>query len=72
MKVHLLRPKSITPIARYLQRRNQNPDSFAIQLEFAIALLYREREYRAMHRAGWFRGTVPAPSALRSRTTCLV
>lgn len=62
-KVYLLRPESITPIARHLERRDRNPDSFAIQLEFAVALLYREREYRAMHQVSWFSGTVPAPSA---------
>lgn len=61
--MHLLRPESITPIGLYLERRRQAPDSFAVQLEFATVLLYREREYRAMYQARWFSGAIPAPAA---------
>jgi hypothetical protein len=62
VKVHILRPDSVTPIARYLDRREQNGDSFAVQLEFATVLLYREREYRVMNQSRWLTGTLPAPS----------
>jgi hypothetical protein len=62
VKTHLLRRESITPIARYLARRGELPDSAARQLEFAAVLLYREREYRSMHMASWWSGARPAPS----------
>jgi hypothetical protein len=63
VKLHLLRPESITPIARYLERREHNPDSFAAQLELAIVVLYREREYRTMYQSGWLMGTqLPSPA----------
>ena len=62
MKIHLLRRESVTPIATYLARRSELPDSAERQLEFAAALLYREREYRNMHSAAWWRGARPAPS----------
>lgn len=64
MKIHLLRRESVTPIALYIARRDEAPDSFDRQLEFATVLLYREREYRSMHNSAWFgRGERPAPSA---------
>jgi hypothetical protein len=63
VKIHLLRRESITPIARYIARRDEQPDSFDRQLEFGIVLLYREREYRAMHSSDWLmRGVRPAAS----------
>jgi hypothetical protein len=63
VRVHLLRPESITPIALYLTRSEQNKNSFATQLEFATVLLYREREYRAMHQSRWvMTGAKPSPS----------
>jgi hypothetical protein len=63
MKIHLLRPESITPIALYIERRDEQPQSFERQLEFAAVLLYREREYRSMYRSGWImRHIKPAPS----------
>ena len=61
MKIHLLRPESVTPIAPYLARRAELPDSVERQLEFAVALLYREREYRAMYSVAWRSGARPAP-----------
>src|SRR5688500_5997904 len=47
MKIHILRPESITPIGLYLDRRRQHPESLDPQIGFACVLLYREREYRA-------------------------
>ena len=44
MKSHLLRRESVTPIATYLTRRGELPDSADGQLEFAAVLLDRERE----------------------------
>jgi hypothetical protein len=61
VKSHLLRRESVTPIATYLARRGELPDSAERQLEFAAVLLYREREYRSMHMASWWSGTRPAP-----------
>ncbi len=63
MKIHLLRRESVTPIAIYIARCNEQPDSFDQWLDFAALLLYREREYRSMYRTGWvFRGLKPAPA----------
>jgi hypothetical protein len=62
VKTHLLHRESITPIARYLARRGELPDSADRQLEFAAVLLYREREYHSMHSASWVGGARPAPS----------
>ena len=62
MKVHILRPESITPIGTYLDRRRQHPESLDAQLEFATVLLYRDREYRGMYASGW-REKKPAPSS---------
>jgi hypothetical protein len=59
-RIHLLRRESITPIARYLERARHNTDLFEAQLDLAVALLYREREYRAMHQAHWFSGKTPS------------
>ena len=54
----------MTPIAIYIARCNEQPDSFDRRLDFAALLLYREREYRSMYRSGWvFRGLKPAPAA---------
>jgi hypothetical protein len=63
VKIHLLRRESVTPIARYIARRDEQPDTFDRQLEFATVLLYREREYRSMYRSKWLMGRLrPAPS----------
>ena len=53
MKIHLLRRESVTPIGLYVARRDEEPESFDRQLEFAAVLLYREREYRSMYRSDW-------------------
>jgi hypothetical protein len=63
VKIHILRPESITPIALYVERQQTNPESYRAQLEFAAVLLYREREYRGMNSAKWFAGEKPAPSS---------
>jgi hypothetical protein len=64
MKTHILRAESITPIALYIERHRNNPESYRAQLEFASVLLYREREYRAMNSSKWFIDRKkPAPSA---------
>jgi hypothetical protein len=64
MKVHILRPESITPIALYLDRRRQYPESLDAQIEFASVLLYREREYRTMYLSGLAaRKPVPSPDS---------
>jgi len=63
VKIHLLRRESVTPIALYIARRDEQPDSFDRQLEFGIVLLYREREYRSMYGSDWLvRGVRPAAS----------
>jgi hypothetical protein len=62
VKIHILRPDSITPIALYIVRQRDSPESYRAQLEFATVLLYREREYRGMNSAKWFAGTKPGPS----------
>jgi hypothetical protein len=63
LKIHLLRRESITPIELYIKRRDERSDSFDRQLEFAVVLLYREREYRSMYRSDWFvRHIKPVPS----------
>ena len=63
MKIHLLRRESVTPIALYIARRDEQPESFDRQLEFGTVLLYREREYRSMYRSDWMlRGVRPAAS----------
>ena len=63
MKIHLLRRESVTPIALYIARRDEQPEAFDRQLEFGTVLLYREREYRSMYRSGWLvRGVKPAAS----------
>ena len=63
MKIHLLRRESITPIALYLARRDELPDSADRQLEFAAVLIYREREFKHMHMSSWWmRRGRPAPS----------
>lgn len=62
MKIHLLRPESITPIAIYIARCGEQPDSFDRSLDFAALLLYREREYRSMYNSSWLFGrSKPAP-----------
>jgi hypothetical protein len=53
VKIHLLRRESVTPIALYIARRDKQPEAFDRQLEFAIVLLYREREYRSMYGTDW-------------------
>jgi hypothetical protein len=63
VKIHILRPESITPITLYIERQRNNPESYRAQLEFATVLLYREREYQSMNSAKWFAGQKPAPSA---------
>jgi hypothetical protein len=62
MRVHILRPESITPIHRYLERQRSAPRSYQVQKEFGVLLLYREREYVSMHRWGMVCGRFPAPS----------
>ena len=63
MKIHLLRRESVTPIALYIARRDEQPERFDRQLEFGTVLLYREREYRSMYRSDWLvRGVRPAAS----------
>lgn len=63
MKIHQLRRESITPIAIYIARCDEQPDSFDRWLDFAALLLYREREYRSMYSSGWlFRRLKPAPA----------
>lgn len=61
MKVHILRPESITPIARYLERGRAHPDSYTVQKELAAVLLHREREYRGMHQPWSSGGPLPVP-----------
>ena len=64
MKIHILRAESITPIALYIERHRNNPESYRAQLEFASVLLYREREYHAMNSSKWLIDRKkPAPSA---------
>jgi hypothetical protein len=62
VKIHILRPESITPITLYIDRQQKNPESYQVQLEFAAVLLYREREYRGMNSSKWFAGEKAAPS----------
>ena len=63
MKIHLLRRESVTPIALYIARRDEQPERFDRQLEFGTVLLYREREYRSMYASDWLvRGVRPAAS----------
>jgi len=63
VKIHLLRRESITPIALYIARRDEQPESFHRQLEFGTVLLYREREYRSMYGSDWLvRGVWPSAS----------
>jgi hypothetical protein len=62
MRVHLLRPESITPIHHYLERQRSAPRSYQVQKEFGALLLYREREYVSMHRWEMVCGRLPAPS----------
>jgi hypothetical protein len=57
-KTHLLRPESVTPIARYLERVRTG---VASPVEFACVLLYREREYRTMYASSWRPDRLPAP-----------
>src|SRR5262245_17253633 len=56
-KIHLLRPDSITPIHRYLDRLDSGAAS---PVEFACPLLYREREYRAMYASSWRPDRLPS------------
>ena len=63
MKVHLLRRESVTRIAIYIARCDEQPDSFERWLDFGALLLYREREYRSMYRSAWLFGRLkPAPA----------
>ena len=62
LKTHILRPESVTPIAQYIERQRNSPESYRVQVEFASVLLYREREYRAMNSSKWLDGKKPAPS----------
>jgi hypothetical protein len=63
VKIHLLRRESVTPIALYIARRDEQPESVDRQLEFGTVLLYREREYRSMYSSDWLvRGVRPAAS----------
>jgi hypothetical protein len=63
LKIHLLRRESVTPIAIYIARCDEQPDSFDHWLDLAVLLLYREREYRSMYSSGWlFRRLKPAPA----------
>jgi len=63
VQIHLLRRESVTPIALYIARRDEQPESFDRQLEFGTLLLYREREYRSMYASDWLvRGVKPAAS----------
>jgi hypothetical protein len=52
-RIDILRPESVTPIDRFLDRVCAEPGSYARQIEFACVLLYREREYRAMYASSW-------------------
>lgn len=49
MRIQLLRPESLTPIAIYLDRSAAAPASFQPQFDLTAALLDREREYQAMY-----------------------
>lgn len=60
MDIHLLRPESVTPIVTYLARSDAAPTRFAPQLDLAIALLYREREYAVMYWATLDPPPIPA------------
>ena len=63
MKIHLLRRESVTPIAIYIARCDEQPNSFNRWLDLAALLLYREREYRSMYSSAWlFRRLKPAPA----------
>jgi hypothetical protein len=63
VKVHLLRRESVTPIAIYIARCDEQPDSFDRWLDFGALLLYREREYRSMYRSALLFGRLkPAPA----------
>jgi hypothetical protein len=59
--MQILRPESITPIARYLADRRRQPEDAGTQIAFASVLLHREREYRAMYSSQWLMGATPAP-----------
>lgn len=61
MRIHILRPDSITPIERYLEKRRSAADDYKVQTEFACVLLYREREYRSMYQSKWRPEKLPAP-----------
>jgi hypothetical protein len=56
-KIHLLRPESITPIERYVERVQSGAGS---PVEFACVLLYREREYRSIYASSWQPDRLPA------------
>lgn len=60
MKIHLLRPDSVTPIATYLARSAGAASVWGPQLDLAIALLYRELEYAAMYWSALGPPPVPA------------
>ncbi len=63
MKIHLLRRESVTPVAIYIARCHEQPDSFDRWLDFGALLLYREREYRSMYSSSWLiRREKPAPA----------
>ena len=60
MKIHLLGRESVTPIALYIARRDEEQESFERQVEFGTVLLYREREYRSMYSSDWLGGAAGA------------
>jgi hypothetical protein len=78
--VHILRLESVTPIGRYLSRSDAEPATYAVHVDLATALLYREAEYRAMYLSGAYpnpgpHANSPFPSLrrhLRSRGQSLV
>ena len=47
VKIHILRPDSLTPIDTYLARRDRPGAPWTTHLEAAVLLLYREREIRS-------------------------
>jgi hypothetical protein len=59
--MQILTPASVTPIAVYLARRAERPSATDVQIEFAVVLLHREREYRTMYSSRWSKADRPAP-----------
>ncbi len=61
--IHVLRPESVTPIGRYLDRARASAGDHDCWLDLACLLLYREREYRAMTGAPWTPERLPRAGA---------